>query len=469
MKTSSAVDRQTVPASKWFRTWLGIGGSLAVLLFVNSVLNYAFVSRRIVTEQLRKEIGKHGASIERQLRQGGEGSIASAVTDLYQKERERIAWIDVRTREGVSIAHAGGAAPASFSNEDVRNRMRDREPIWRTRSFNGDDVVVELFPARMPKSASRREPTFAHIEIAIWSDSATAAFWPVRRNLIINCSAAIAPLVALVFMALRFRSYVRGRRLEHELEVAKEVQQALLPASHKAPADVCLAGSCTPASTLGGDFYDVFSPSDCKVAIVTGDVSGKGIPAALLMGVIHGSVRSTDWHRSAARHEEASVRLNRLLCECSASERFASMFWGYRDARTGRLHFVNAGHCPPLLVRSDVVEALDGGGPVLGLLPNARYEQHAVDVDPGDVLVLYSDGLVEATNGTDEQFGFERIRAAIERSQGRTPEEIRRSIISAVREFTGGARFEDDLTLAVLAFDGTRAKRVGEFELAAAC
>jgi serine phosphatase RsbU (regulator of sigma subunit) len=146
------------------------------------------------------------------------------------------------------------------------------------------------------------------------------------------------------------------------------------------------------------------------------------------------------------------------------------MFWGYRDARTSRLHYVNAGHCPPLLLRAQgQIDELDGGGPVLGLLPHARYEQHVADVEADDVLVLYSDGLVEATNGADEQFGFERVREAVACSRGRTPEEIRGAIFAAVHEFTGGAGFEDDLTLAVLSFEGERAESADTYELAAAC
>jgi sigma-B regulation protein RsbU (phosphoserine phosphatase) len=210
-----------------------------------------------------------------------------------------------------------------------------------------------------------------------------------------------------------------------------------------------------PADEVTGDFYDTFR-TEQGLALVIGDVSGKGIPAALLMGVIHGAVRSSAWTASPASHERGTAELNRLLCERTSGERFASMFWSYCDVRNGSMHYVNAGHSVPMLigVRNGKVETkkLDVGGPVLGLLPSAAYMQGQVEIRLGDVIVLYSDGLVEATNAPGDEFGESRLSELISRSLAETAESIRDSILASVRGFLGGSHAHDDLTCVVAKF-----------------
>jgi sigma-B regulation protein RsbU (phosphoserine phosphatase) len=259
-------------------------------------------------------------------------------------------------------------------------------------------------------------------------------------------------------MAVLFRSYVRGRKLEHELAIARGVQQSLLPRAHELPATVALAGAYQPAAAVGGDYYDVFSTDTDGTAVVVGDVSGKGMPAALLMGVVHGAVRSSDWHRSTRSHVDCTQRLNRLLCERAATEQYTSMFWAYCNAEGDRLHYVNAGHCSPVLVRGSDVIALNTGGPVLGLLPGARYEQEQIRLHSSDVLVLYSDGLIEANDASGEEFGYERLVEALVRSQDRSPEGLRRSVGAALKDFAGAAPLNDDFTLVVMQFGAARAE-----------
>ena len=170
---------------------------------------------------------------------------------------------------------------------------------------------------------------------------------------------------------------------------------------------------------MGGDLYDVFDTDDGEVAMVLGDVSGKGLPAALLMGVVQGAVRASVGTGAASNHEDAAERLNHLLCMKTARERFVSLFWCYFDRENGSLRYINAGHLPPLLVRRDAegsrVIRLDEGGPVLGLLPGVRYQQAVVAVKQGDLLVVFSDGILEAANAADEDFGETGIIASVER------------------------------------------------------
>jgi sigma-B regulation protein RsbU (phosphoserine phosphatase) len=200
----------------------------------------------------------------------------------------------------------------------------------------------------------------------------------------------------------------------------------------------------------------VFRAGDGRIAIVMGDVSGKGVPAALVMGVIHGAVRSSGWPESASAHERESARLNLLLCEKASLSRYASMFWCYYEPPAHRLCYVNAGHYPPLLAgergRGIEIARLDAGGPVLGLLPAARYEQTRCDVRPGDVLVLYSDGLIEATNPAGEEYGESRLRESLAATAVGDPDGIRDAILASAGEFLGASPPRDDLTLVVAKF-----------------
>jgi phosphoserine phosphatase RsbU/P len=187
-----------------------------------------------------------------------------------------------------------------------------------------------------------------------------------------------------------------------------------------------------------------------------GDVSGKGVPAALLMGVIHGAVRSSLWFESPSRHESESQELNRLLCESASRERYASMFWCYHDPTARSLSYVNAGHCPPLLARRNgsgvEISSLNVGGPVLGVLPEARYEQAKVEVSAGDILVMYSDGLVEAANSRGEEYGEGRLREVLATVTEKSADDIRRAILSSLVAFSGAAELRDDLTIVVAQF-----------------
>jgi sigma-B regulation protein RsbU (phosphoserine phosphatase) len=192
---------------------------------------------------------------------------------------------------------------------------------------------------------------------------------------------------------------------------------------------------------------------------VVGDVSGKDVPAAMLASLIQGTAHASDWTRSAADHNSATEQLNRLLCERASQERFASLFWGYFDTPTGLLHYVNCGHCAPLLFRprSQSVLRLSDGGPVLGLLPRARFEQGVERLEQGDLLVLYSDGVIEAANAAGEEFGEHRLIAAVESGAHEEPSHIRDRILRAVREFTGSDVLADDQTLLAIRYTGASA------------
>jgi sigma-B regulation protein RsbU (phosphoserine phosphatase) len=240
------------------------------------------------------------------------------------------------------------------------------------------------------------------------------------------------------------------------------VQRDLLPSTRNLPEQFQLAAEYQPAAHLSGDFYDLLPAGAEGAAFVLGDVSGKGIPAALLMGVLQGAIRSTPWTESAQQHEDATSKINRMLCERASRERYSTLFWSYFDPQSETLRYINAGHCAPLLFKQNgQAQRLNDGGPVLGLLADARFHQSSVRFEPGDTLVLYSDGIVEAADLKDEQFGEDRLQALVGECLAQSPAEVRGRILAEVNKFTGNAELSDDRTLVVVRYAGSPVRAEG--------
>jgi len=302
--------------------------------------------------------------------------------------------------------------------------------------------MQERLRARFTQSPNRRQPPPGS---------------PAETNLIVNGAAALALLGAVVFIGVRTRYHRRAKRWELQLAQGRAVQNQLMPAANVEISNVQVAAEFLPAFEVGGDLYDVFPTEGGRVAFSLGDVSGKGLPAALLMGMIQGAVRSNAWFRDTATHEAFAKQLNTLLCNSSAAAKFASLFWGAYDPARGKLSYVSAGHCPGFVVRRGQVVRLDSTGPVLGLLQRSTFEQVSVDFAYGDLLVLYSDGIIEAANAKGEEFGEERLAEVLQRCKGASAEYTRVEILHDYREFLGAMAPEDDLTLLVVEARGNRA------------
>jgi sigma-B regulation protein RsbU (phosphoserine phosphatase) len=272
----------------------------------------------------------------------------------------------------------------------------------------------------------------------------------LRRDLILGVIVSIALLLSIVVIVLRTPHYLRGKYLESELQLAKRVQKNLQPRPHSIPPEIEFAASAVAADHVGGDFYDIFEAGSGKIAIVLGDVSGKGVPAALLVSMLQGAIRSS----TASDHESACEKINRMLCERTACERFATLFWGIFDPANGTLRYVNAGHAAPILVRhrENRMDRLDEGGPVLGVLPMARYAAGAVQINPSDTLILYSDGVNEALNEREEEFGEDRILETMHCAADQPPGELCEQIMHQVTAFSNSGPSPDDRTLMVVRF-----------------
>jgi serine phosphatase RsbU (regulator of sigma subunit) len=463
----------------WFRFWILTGIGIAVVLLANSISSYRLVSRKLVVDNLRREVAAQMSSLDQQLRAPSSsepGRLNNLLGSILRQSNGRLAWIQVRDSKGSVVAQVGAEAAPAFSAGTVETKFRERQPVYTVRKTNSGEVLIEAFPIRLPGSSSPsafRQVAWTGVsaparplgvvEFASFLTAASASA-PLRWNLMINMAGALALLVALAVIALRFRSYLSGRKLEEQLEIARQVQRDLLPSPLALSEHFDLAAEWQTAARVGGDFYDAYDIPGKGSALVFGDVSGKDIPAAMLTGVIHGAVRSSSWTQSAADHNEATARMNRLFCDHASSERFVSMFWSYLDAGTELLHYVNAGHCPPLLFRASGTGPsrlrLCEGGPVLGLLENATYEQGVERLEPGDVMVMFSDGIIEAANAKGEEFGEQRLSGVVEQNLHATPSEIRDRILTAVRSFAGRSRVDDDQTLLVVRYSGAAAREL---------
>ena len=238
------------------------------------------------------------------------------------------------------------------------------------------------------------------------------------------------------------------RIMQRDLSQAAEIQGRMLPAEAPRVPGLDLAGFNAPCRTVGGDYYDFFTYPGGRVALTLGDVSGKGMPASLMMMALHARVQVLA--EDPGNLGAFMTRLNKTTCASCPSNRFITFFFAVIDSTTGGMAFANAGHNPPIVVRaSGEAQMLEGGGPVLGILPIAPYfEQHA-QLEPGDMLVLYSDGVTEATNLEYEEFDEERFIEVLKRHRAETAAEIVQAVTRALADFTGAAPQADDITLVV--------------------
>ena len=234
--------------------------------------------------------------------------------------------------------------------------------------------------------------------------------------------------------------------MESEFNQASEIQRSLLPAEIPACPGYELAGSNIPCRTVGGDYYDFLPYSDGHLGLVVGDVSGKGLPAALMMSSLQARVHMMV--ETSPEPATAVEALNRNIAPRCPMGKFITLFYGLLEPSTGQMLYANAGHNYPLLIRSDGgVEQLRGNGMVLGILATSQYQAYQVDLQPGDVLVLFSDGVTEARDSTGEEFGDERLAHFLLTHKDRPAAEMIDSLVARVRDWSGQMGFADDFTI----------------------
>jgi serine phosphatase RsbU (regulator of sigma subunit) len=238
-------------------------------------------------------------------------------------------------------------------------------------------------------------------------------------------------------------------RLERELQLAREIQQRFQPTSPPVVPGYELQGISFPCYEIGGDYYDFIPRHDGHTVIALGDVSGKGTSAALLMSSLHAAMHAqTSAHQSIV---ETIAAVNKYLAETIPSNRFVTLFCAELDPLTGMLTFINAGHNPPLIAHaSGTMEQLAAGGIPLGISPGALFREGRTQLHPGDVLVIYSDGVSETQNQAGEEFGAMRLYDVVARNLDSSAAGVRDKIESALTKFAQGTDSVDDLTLVIV-------------------
>ena len=260
----------------------------------------------------------------------------------------------------------------------------------------------------------------------------------------------VSLVVAFVLVNLIVLLEVADRlTLKNDLEIAREIQKAMLPPSRFRAPGADVAGFSRPANTVGGDFYEILPLDDGRLVTAVGDVAGKGSPASLLMALLLAMMRTlTDERLDAA---ELISRLNVQVCRQSPGNRFITLFYSVLDLSTGELTYVNAGHTPPLLLRTNgAIERLQDGGVALGMFDRSRFQTGRVVLQPDDLLAIYSDGITEAENPKGVPFDEQGLETVLTAERRNNVAATCAAVVRAVERHTADTRLADDLTLLLL-------------------
>jgi sigma-B regulation protein RsbU (phosphoserine phosphatase) len=243
-------------------------------------------------------------------------------------------------------------------------------------------------------------------------------------------------------------------RLESELAIAREVQQQLFPKDVPFTKTLELKGVCNPARMVSGDYYDFMPISEQALAFAIGDVAGKGISAALVMATIQSTMRTQLGANNGSGPKKLSTAalvstLNRQLYASTTPEKYATFYFALYDDASHSLTYTNAGHLSPILVRGGDIQMLDSTGTVVGAFPIARYEERTVEMDHGDLLVAYTDGVIEPENAYGEMFGEERFKDLVVKYANADSAELIARTMEAVVQWGGTSELQDDMTMVV--------------------
>lgn len=252
---------------------------------------------------------------------------------------------------------------------------------------------------------------------------------------------------AVIERAKLYEERIEKQRIEQELNTAAEIQSNLMPTVNPSLAGFELAARSIPSRTIGGDFYDFISFDESHLGIVIADVSGKGIPGAILMASARASLRA--YLEDPHEIKDVIAKLNRILCRDTRKEQFVSLFYGMIDTQDGTITYVNAGHNAPILLRDHDYISLREGGLVLGVLEDASYEAGKIQIAEGNILLFYTDGITETVRDS-EYFGRERLLELLRNNINKHPAEILESIFNGITEFSVNSPQSDDRTVVVL-------------------
>jgi sigma-B regulation protein RsbU (phosphoserine phosphatase) len=246
-----------------------------------------------------------------------------------------------------------------------------------------------------------------------------------------------------------FKEALEKQRMEEELEIARDIQKNLLPRKLPRYSNFDLAALNLSSRQVGGDYYDIIPLGDDNFCVAIADVSGKGVPAALLMANLQAFLKIICKH--GMQLDEATALINDLITENTSDGKFITFFWGILDNESRTLQYINAGHNPPLLIRNGKIRKLETGGIILGVLKTfTPYQSEIIHLQKDDVLILFTDGITEAKNTSDDEFSDEKLEELSLLYSEKPAEEIVFAIRREVQNFSMGAIQSDDITLLVL-------------------
>ena len=308
--------------------------------------------------------------------------------------------------------------------------------------FVGDPYILRVRPRSVLSMPIEHQGHLSGI-LYVENNLLSNAFTPARLEVLRLLSSQIAVSME------NARLYVQERelaRMQEEVRLAAVIQRDLLPTQPPILAGYEILGRNIPAQTVGGDYFDYIRIAEERLAVTLGDVSGKGLPASLLMANLQAALRGQTLHDLSPA--ECVGSSNRLLYESTSPEKFATVFYAILDTRSHTLHCCNAGHEHPLLLSADgTLRTLVAGGTALGFLPDFKYEEEAVAMAEGDLLLIYSDGITEAMNSHDVPFGHQKLRDILQEHKALPLQELLDVIVERVHAHAAGAPQSDDITL----------------------
>ena len=326
-------------------------------------------------------------------------------------------------------------------------------------------VVIPLFAVHRASSpdSSSSAPAYGHPLGVLYLDSRRpAAFSKLDRQILDALAADAASILDNARLVVRERE---RQRMEEQINIARDIQQALLPRNFPDHPHLAVAGCNYPCLSVGGDYFDVFPLDNNRTAFLIADVSGKGLGAALLTTMLQGALSAMTLGTDPAR---VFNHVNRFLCDHAEVGRYATMFFGILDD-DGHLEFINAGHPSPFMIRRGVAEEpfSEGSYPV-GLVPEAEYTTARLKLEPGDTLVLFSDGVTEAMDPDEQMFGVPRLREILTGQTECPLDQLQKCVLEAVENFARGASQADDLTMLIVRYRAAGARATTDTDAAPA-
>ena len=351
-----------------------------------------------------------------------------------------------QTAVSMALKQHASVITADMHEADGALKSAQSVVVQRLRSV----VAIPLYsmPRAQTSGATVRLQRGLFLGVLYLDSQRPAAFTMLDRQIL----DAIASESANILDNARLVERERERqRIDQELSIARDIQQALLPRKIRDFPQLTIYGKNYPCHACGGDYFDIFPIDEERTAFLVADVSGKGLGAALMATMLQGALSGTSIGAEPAR---VFQHINNFLCEHEEVGRYATLFFGTLD-RHGNLEYWNAGHPSPLLLRrGEVTELYTEGSYPVGLLPHAEFTPARGNLEPGDTLVLFSDGITEAMNIKDEEFGVSRLRDAMKGQHDVPLDHLQQKIYEAVEQFAAGADQADDITLLLVRRSG---------------